>query len=217
MKSSDYKIAVLISGSGTTLKNLIEKRDQGTLNAQIAVTIASRADASGIQHAVNGDIPVEVVDHKQIPEPEFSQKIFDQCRLAHADLVVMGGFLRKAEIPTDFEHRVINIHPSLIPAFCGRGNYGIRVHRSVVEYGCKVSGCTVHFVDNQYDHGPIIAQRVVPVCPDDTPEILAARIFVEECDLYPQIINAFAQGEVARRDRVVQLANPPRINAANNG
>ena len=116
----------------------------------------------------------------------------------------MGGFLKHVLIPDDFMGRVMNIHPSLIPAFCGHGFYGRRVHQAVLDYGVKVSGCTVHFVDNQYDHGPIILQHVVPVLDDDTPEALAARVFVEECSAYPEAIQRFAQGRlqlVGRRVR----------------
>ncbi len=105
----------------------------------------------------------------------------------------MGGFLQHLLIPSDFEHRVINIHPSLIPSFCGEGFYGLHVHQAAVDYGVKISGCTVHFVDNQYDHGPIILQRSCPVLPDDTPESLQQRVFREECIALPEAIRWIAQ------------------------
>lgn len=144
------------------------------------------------------------MDHRDYDSVEaFSKAIFDIVRLAGVDLVVMGGFLRRVTIPEDFVNRVINIHPSLIPAFCGKGNYGRRVHQAVVDYGCKVSGCTVHFVDDQYDHGPIIAQSTVEVKADDSAESLAARVFEAECELYPQVINAFIAGKVRVLDRHV--------------
>ena len=117
----------------------------------------------------------------------------------------MGGFLRKVLIPDDFQNRVINIHPSLIPAFCGKGMYGSKVHSGVIEYGCKLSGCTVHFVDDDYDHGPIIAQASVPVLPDDSAKDLAARVFQKECELLPQIINQLASGNVKMAGRVVRV------------
>ena len=98
----------------------------------------------------------------------------------------MGGFLKHVLIPADFENRVVNIHPALIPAFCGQGFYGHRVHEAVLDAGAKMSGCTVHFVDNVYDHGPIILQRTVPVLDDDTPDTLAARVFAAECEAYPE-------------------------------
>ena len=124
-------------------------------------------------------------------------------------LVVMGGFLKHVLVPPDFENRVTNIHPGLIPAFCGQGFYGLHVHQSVLEYGVKVSGCTIHFVDNQYDHGPIILQRVVPVLDDDTPHSLAARVFEAECEAYPQVLQWIAEGRVhvaGRRVRSIDVA-----------
>jgi folate-dependent phosphoribosylglycinamide formyltransferase PurN len=117
----------------------------------------------------------------------------------------MGGFLKHVLIPADFEHRVMNIHPGLIPAFCGQGFYGHHVHQAVLDYGVKISGCTVHFADNQYDHGPIILQRTVPVLDEDTPDTLAARIFEQECEAYPEAVRLFAEGRlqvVGRRVRV---------------
>ncbi len=132
-------------------------------------------------------------------QDDFSRAIFDHCRRAKADLVVMGGFLKRITIPEDFAHRVVNIHPALVPAFCGEGFYGHRVHEAVLEYGAKLSGCTVHFADNQYDHGPVILQRAVPVLDDDTPETLAARVFAAECEAYPEAIRLIAAGRVCGR------------------
>jgi folate-dependent phosphoribosylglycinamide formyltransferase PurN len=118
----------------------------------------------------------------------------------------MAGFLKHVLIPQDFVGRVMNIHPSLIPAFCGHNYFGRRVHQAALDYGVKFSGCTVHFVDNHYDHGPIILQRVVPVMDDDTPESLGARVFEQECQAYPEAIRLFAEGRlkvVGRRVRRV--------------
>ena len=117
----------------------------------------------------------------------------------------MGGFLRRVAIPADFVNRVINIHPSLIPAFCGKGHYGSRVHQAVIDYGCKISGCTAHFVDDDYDHGPIIAQRTVPVFADDTSDELAKRVFEQECEIYPDVINWIADGAVSVSGRTVSV------------
>ena len=199
-----FNISVMISGGGTTLKNLIDRYECGELNAQITQVISNKPNAGGLQYAGDAGIECHVVDHRDYDSVEaFSKAIFDILRLAGADLVVMGGFLRRVTIPEDFVNRVINIHPSLIPAFCGKGNYGRRVHQAVVDYGCKVSGCTVHFVDDQYDHGPIIAQSTVEVKADDSAESLAARVFEAECELYPQVINAFIAGKVRVLDRHV--------------
>jgi phosphoribosylglycinamide formyltransferase-1 len=135
----------------------------------------------------------------------FSEAIFAACRAARVRLVAMGGFLKRIVVPADFEHRVLNIHPSLIPAFCGAGFYGRRVHEAVLAYGAKISGCTVHFVDQQYDHGPIVLQRSVPVLDDDTPEVLAARVFEQECEAYPEAIRLAAAGLVHVKHRHVRI------------
>jgi folate-dependent phosphoribosylglycinamide formyltransferase PurN len=138
-----------------------------------------------------------VVSHKEVrDEQAFSEQIFAACRRAEVDYVALGGFLRKLRIPSDFARRVINIHPSLIPSFSGKGFYGRRVHEAVLRQGCRVSGCTVHFVDDLFDHGPIIDQEAVRVEEDDTPESLAARVFAAECQLYPSVINRIAAGHV---------------------
>ena len=117
----------------------------------------------------------------------------------------MGGFLKRVTIPEDFTNRVVNIHPALVPAFCGDGFYGHRVHEAVLEYGAKLSGCTVHFADNQYDHGPVIVQRAVPVLDDDTPETLAARVFEAECEAYPEALRLIAAGRVTVEGRRVRI------------
>ncbi len=198
-------MAVLISGGGTTLRNLIETKKRGELQAEIAVVIASQPQAGGLKFADTANIPSIVVDHRRHRElADFSETIFNHCRAAQIDLVVMAGFLRRVLIPADFVTRVINIHPSLIPAFCGQGKYGAHVHSAVLDYGCKISGCTVHFVDNEYDHGPIIAQESVPVVDSDTPETLAQRVFQTECQLFPQVINAIAAGRVSINSRQVR-------------
>ena len=117
----------------------------------------------------------------------------------------MAGFLQLVLIPEDFRNRVFNIHPALIPAFCGKGYYGHRVHEAVLASGAKVSGCTVHFADNEYDHGPIIVQRTVPVLDDDTAETLAQRVFVEECEAYPEAIRLFAEGRLRIEGKRVRI------------
>jgi len=201
-----FKISVLISGGGTTLKNLIQSQAQGNLDVDIVQVVSNNPTARGLEFAAEANIRSTVIRHKDFDGIEsFSAAIFESVREFGSDLVVMGGFLRRLKIPSDFENRVINIHPSLIPSFCGQGYYGLLVHQGVIAYGCKVSGCTVHFVDDQYDHGPIIAQTTVPVLNDDTPEDLARRVFEKECELYPQVINSMAWGKVTVTDRRVIL------------
>jgi formyltetrahydrofolate-dependent phosphoribosylglycinamide formyltransferase len=195
IKDKQLRLAVLISGGGTTLQNLIERIAAASLRAEIAVVVSSSARAAGLRHAQKAQIPAHVAQRKSFPGvAEFSTAIFDHCRDAKVDLVVMAGWLKLVEIPPDFNGRVVNIHPALVPLFCGKGMYGPRVHEAVLAAGMKLSGCTVHFVDNQYDHGPIIAQRAVPVLDSDTSTSLAARVFAAECELYPQVINWFADG-----------------------
>jgi phosphoribosylglycinamide formyltransferase-1 len=200
-------IAVFISGGGTTLRNLIEKIAAGELPAQIKLVISSNSAAGGLRFAQEANIPTLIVEKKQYPTPEgYSEAMFAPCREAGVELVAMAGFLKHVLIPPDFEGRVMNIHPALIPAFCGAGFYGERVHRAVLEYGAKVSGCTVHFVDNHFDQGPIISQRPVPVHHDDTPQTLAARVFEQECEAYPEGIRLFAEGRLRIEGRTVVVA-----------
>lgn len=198
-------ITVLISGGGTTLRNLIALRDKGELSVDIRLVISSNPAAKGLEFAKAGGIATLVAEKKSKSSEAYAADIFEPCRQAGAQLVVMGGFLKHVAIPTDFENRVINIHPALIPAFCGKGLYGHHVHDAVLEYGAKISGCTVHFVDNHYDHGPIILQRVVPVLDDDTPDTLATRVFEAECQALPDAIRLIAAGRVKADGRRVQV------------
>ena len=197
MPFRQFKIAVLISGGGTTLKNLVEKKMLGELDVNIRTVISSNQDAGGLAFAMLAGIEHSIYRYQEFETPEaLSDKIFTHCRNAGINLVVMGGFLRKLVIPEDFQNRVVNIHPSLIPAFCGKGMYGNNVHEAVLAKGSTLTGCTVHFVDNEYDNGPIIAQQSVRVDAEDTAETLAARVFEAECELYPRIISSIARGEV---------------------
>jgi phosphoribosylglycinamide formyltransferase-1 len=191
------RLAVLISGGGTTLLNFLEQMRAGSLSVQIPLLVATRPDCSGVGRARNAGLRCEVVSRKAFASvSDFSSAIFELCREVQADLVTLAGCLSLIEVPDDFLGRVMNIHPALIPAFCGKGYYGHHVHEAVLRQGAKVSGCTVHFVDNEYDHGPIIAQRCVPVLDDDTPVTLAARVFAAECEVYPAAIRAFAEGRL---------------------
>ena len=200
------RVAVLISGGGTTLVNFNTAIAAGRLHAEIPLVIASRPGCGGIAKAEAAKIPCEVVVRKNFSSvTEFSNVIFDHCRRVKADVVALAGFLSLVRVPDDFLGRVMNIHPSLIPAFCGQGFHGHRVHEAALERGVKVSGCTVHFADNEYDHGPIIVQRCVPVVADDTPDTLAARVFTAECDAYPEALELFRQGRLQIDGSVVRV------------
>jgi formyltetrahydrofolate-dependent phosphoribosylglycinamide formyltransferase len=194
------RLAVLISGGGTTLVNFLNKIAAGELQAEIPLVIASRPDCGGIEKAQRAGLRCDVVSRKSYSSvDEFSSAIFDRCREARIDLVTLAGFLSLIQIPDDFTLRVMNIHPALIPAFCGHGFHGHKVHEAALNRGVKLSGCTVHFADNVYDHGPIIAQQAVPVLNDDTPDTLAARVFTAECECYPCAIRLFAEGRLEIR------------------
>ncbi len=201
---NSFNLTILISGSGTTLKNLIDARAAGRFEADIVQVISSNPNVAGNEFALQHGIPLTVLSRNSFASADsYSEAIFDVCRIAETDLVVMAGFLKRVIIPQVYENRVINIHPSLIPAFSGKGFYGRRVHAAVLEYGCKVTGCTVHFVDNQYDHGPIIVQ--VPVCieSDDTVEVLQQRVFQTECRVYPGVIDQLVKKRISVRNRTV--------------
>ena len=201
-------LAILISGSGTTLQNLIDKINDKTLNANIQIVISSAPDTYGIKRAEQNNIPVAIVQRKGYNNSDiFSNTIINEIEKYSVDLIILAGFLHLFKIPDKYTGKVMNIHPGLIPSFCGKGYYGHHVHEAVIESGVKVSGCTVHFVDNEYDCGPIIIQRVVQVHEDDSPETLAQRVFKEECIAYPEAINLYAEGRLKIEERKVRILN----------
>jgi phosphoribosylglycinamide formyltransferase-1 len=207
---SPLRLVVLISGGGTTLRNLIRKIEAGQLDAELRLVISSDAQAKGLEFAKAAGIKSQVIDPADFTDRSaYSAALFDACRAPDPHVVAMAGYLKLVPIPADFENRVMNIHPALIPAFCGKGYYGERVHRAVLEYGAKMSGCTVHFVDNVYDHGPVILQRAVPVLDDDTPTTLAARVFEAECEAYPEALRLFAAGRLKVDGRRVRVLPAP--------
>ena len=187
------RLAVLLSGSGRTLENLLRREKNGELPATVELVLSNREGVRGVTIAESAGIRTIVNPQGEASLQAWSTSLFDSCREANIDLVVMAGFLQLVAIPDDFVNRVINIHPSLLPAFGGKGFYGNRVHTAVIEQGVTTSGCTVHFVDNEYDHGSVLLQRQVPVASDDSPETLAARVFLEECEALPEAINLLAQ------------------------
>ncbi len=183
------RLAVLISGGGTTMVNLHDAIASGSLDAKITLVLASRRDAKGLDLARKRGLSTEVIHRKQYDQAAtFSQHVFHAMREANVDLVCLAGFLSLLHIPPDYAGRVLNIHPSLLPSFGGAGMFGQRVHQAVIDAGCKVSGCTVHLADASYDTGPILVQRTCPVLPDDDAASLGARVFEQECLAYPQAI-----------------------------
>ncbi len=189
------KIGVLLSGEGTSLENLAECIDGGGVPAEIVVVVASKSGSGGLERARRRGIPAVAVPRTQHPDVgTFNDALHAVLEEHGADFVALLGFLSPFETRRRFDARTINVHPALIPAFCGKGFYGSRVHEAVLEAGVKVTGATVHFVDAQYDHGPIILQEAVPVRDDDTPDTLAERVRAAERRLVPEAIRLFAEG-----------------------
>jgi len=198
--SRPARLAVMLSGGGRTLLNLIDRISRGELAAQISLVIASR-DCKGADLARERGLRTRVIGGV-IPRATLG----DMLRDAAVDWVALAGYLNLVEIPEGYEGRIVNIHPALLPAFGGPGMYGDRVHRAVLETGCKVTGCTVHLCDDRYDTGPILAQRTCDVLDDDTAETLGARVFAAECELYPATLASLFAGRVVtegRRARIV--------------
>lgn len=205
-------LAVLVSGAGTTLRNLIDLTKVRKLDAQIRLVIGSKSDLPALGRADEAKLAQIVVERQAFSSiAEFSRRIFTLCDDAKVDLVCLAGWLCLLEIPARYTGRVMNVHPAVLPAFGGQGMYGRRVHAAVLNHGCKVSGCTVHFVDESYDTGPIILQRTCPVLDDDTPQSLAARVFELEKMAYPEAIQLFQQGRLrveGRRVRILPAREP---------
>jgi phosphoribosylglycinamide formyltransferase 1 len=199
------RLGVLLSGGGRTLLNLLEEIRAGRLDATVAVVIASR-DCAGVGRARAAGLDVHVVPFKQQPDlPAYSARIAELLDAAAVELVCLAGFLSLWAIPGRYAGRVMNIHPALLPSFGGKGMYGRHVHEAVLRRGCKVSGCTVHFVTNEYDAGPIIVQLAVPVRDTDTSDDLAARVFEQECIAYPEAIRLFAAGRLSVLGGIVRV------------
>jgi len=204
--SPPIRLAVCVSGEGTTLQNLIDQTKKRRLKAEIVQVVASRPRIGAIARAEAARIPLALANYNSRSKTAFSTSVFEPIRHAKADLVILAGFLSLLKIPPDYTGRVLNIHPALVPAFCGKGYYGAKVHEAVLASGVKVSGCTVHFADNTYDTGPIVVQRPVPVLENDTIDTLAARVFKEECGALPEAITLFADGRLKLDGRRVHIA-----------
>jgi phosphoribosylglycinamide formyltransferase-1 len=193
-EADPLRLGVLISGGGTTLANLVERLADARLrNCEIRLVISSRSDVPGVEIARRAGLPLKTLRRREFPQlPQFSNAIVEALDAAAVHLVVMAGFLCLWRIPAHYHGLVLNIHPALLPGFGGRGMYGHHVHRAVLAAGVTESGCTVHLADNEYDHGPIVAQSRVPVRADDTPDTLAERVGQAERALYPYVIQEVA-------------------------
>lgn len=191
------RLGVLISGGGTTLLNFLDCISNGSLNAEIPLVIASSGNCKGVERAGNAGLDCRVIRRAEFDSvEEFSDEVFGQLREKSVDLVTLAGYLSLLKIPDDFLHRVLNIHPSLIPSFCGHGMYGHHVHEAVVDRGAKVSGCTVHFADNEYDNGPIVLQRSVNLPDGCDADTVGSLVFAEEKIAYPEAIRRVTSGRL---------------------
>lgn len=187
-------IAVLLSGGGTNLQAIIDAIEANKLNAEIRLVLSNKADAYGLVRAEKHGLPTHVLDHKRFPDREaYDQAVVDKLREIQIDLVVLAGFMRLLSpvFVSAYSNRIMNIHPALLPAFPG-----LHVQKKALEYGVRFAGCTVHFVNEECDAGPIIIQAVVPVFPEDTEELLSARILAQEHLIYPRAIQLYAEGRL---------------------
>ena len=209
MNATPLRIAVLLSGEGTSLENLFEQIDAGAVPAQVVLVVASKPKAGGLARAQRRGVPALAVPRKKYPDPSaFNDALHAVLADYEIDLVALLGFLSPFETRGRFDGRTLNVHPALIPAFSGKGFYGQRVHEAVLESGARYSGATVHFVDAEYDHGPIILQEPVEVRDDDTANTLAGRVQEAERRLVPEAIRLFAAGRLQIAGRRVRIAEP---------
>lgn len=198
-----FKIAVLISGSGSDLQSVIDAIDSGYIKGEIEAVISDKADAYGLERARNKNIKTYSLDKKQYCDG-LSDEILRILK-GKVDLIVLAGFLSilKGDIIKEFKDRIINIHPSLIPSFCGPKMYGLKVHQAAIDYGVKVSGCTVHFVDDGTDTGAIILQNTAPVYSEDTAETLQKRVLAQEHLALPEAVKLISESRVIIHNRKV--------------
>ena len=188
-------LALFISGTGGNALNLLRACREGRVEARVAVAVSSSATVAGVARLEAEGIPVRVVARKgYVDDASFSEACYAAAEAAGADLICLCGWLKKLAVPGRWAGRILNIHPALLPAFGGPGMYGMHVHRAVVASGARESGCTIHLVDEAYDHGRILAQAKVPVLPGDTPEELQKRVYAQEMRLYPEALEAFLRG-----------------------
>ena len=200
------RIAFLLSGRGTTLANLLAKVDSGEVPAEVVRVISSRSEAGGLKIAAKAHIPSKVIRTKDFADCEaFSAAVTREMDDAGTDYAIFGGYLCYYIVPKAYRNRIINVHPALLPAFGGQGMWGEHVHTAVLESGVKVTGCTIHFVDDTYDHGPIILQKVVRVFPGDDVAKLAARVQRVERRALPEVLTWIAEERVRVQGRIVTV------------
>jgi len=199
-------IAVFASGRGSNLMAILNAIKEGKLNAKISLVISNNSNAGALEIAKANGIDALHISRKQFSsDEEYVQKILNELKSRNVELIVLAGYMKKipSEIIKEYPNKILNIHPALLPAFGGQGMYGLNVHKAVIESGVKITGVTVHIVDEEYDHGPIVMQRAVEVRDDDTPETLAERVLKVEHEIYPQAIKLFVEGKIKVSGRKV--------------
>jgi len=200
------RAVVLISGRGTTLQNFIDKTNAGEISLKIERVISSKREAYGLERARKHDIDAITIPRKEFEIwDQFNQAISDAVEEVQPDIILLAGFLSLFRPDSKYDGKMMNSHPALIPAFCGKGMYGHHVHKAVIETGVKISGATIHYVDQHYDTGPIIIQEPTPVYFEDTPETLAERVQAIEREIYPKAIQLFAENRLNIHGRRVEV------------
>ncbi|MBN1893054.1 phosphoribosylglycinamide formyltransferase [bacterium] len=201
--SRNLNLGIFASGRGSNFQAILDAIRRRELDARVRLLVTNNPEAGAVGIARSCGAALSVLRKGDFgKEDEFAQAMLETLRLNEVDFIALAGYLKMipVQVITAYRHRILNIHPALLPAFGGKGMYGHHVHEAVLAAGCKVSGATVHMVDEIYDHGPIVAQRCVPVLEGDTPDSLAARILETEHEIYPAALQLFAQGRVAVRD-----------------
>lgn len=202
------RLGILASGRGSNFEAVLNNIKQGKLDASVQVLISDKATAGALEIARNNGIPAIHISKKELPEQDqFDQKLLSILNDYQVNFVALAGYLKILSpiVVRSFKNRILNIHPALLPSFGGKGMYGIHVHEAVLNYGCKVTGVTVHIVDEEYDTGPPVLQRCVPVMDDDTPDTLAARVLKIEHEIYTDALQLFAQDRVLVEERRVKI------------
>ena len=198
-ENTKKRIGVLASGGGSNMQAIMDAIDRGEINGEIVIVISDNPNAKALEKATGRGIDIKIIQPIEYPtREEFSKAIYEALKTYKLDLLILAGFMRviTKELLQPFHGKMLNIHPSLIPSFCGKGFFGHHVHEAVIKKGVKFTGCTVHFVTEEVDGGPIIIQRIVPVLPDDTPEAVAARVLVEEHIAYPEAVKLFCENKL---------------------
>ncbi len=206
--TQEMRLAIFASGGGTNFQAILDAIERDGLPTEVVLLVSDRAEAGALDRAGSHGIPTAVLpptDYES--DDDLADALLDALRVRDATFVALAGYLRMipSAVVQAFHHRMLNIHPALLPAFGGRGMYGRRVHRAVLDYGARWTGVTVHLVDEEYDTGPVVLQEPVPVEPDDTPESLAARVLKVEHRLYPEALRLFAEGRVATDGRRIHI------------